>query len=394
MENFVYCAPTKVIFGKGGENNVGREILQAGGTRVLIHFGSESARRSGLLDHVEASLSEAGLSFVSLGGVRPNPRLSKVREGIELAKKAKVDFLLAVGGGSVIDSSKAIAYALRNPEHDIWDFFTGKASPKACAPVGVVLTIAASGSETSNSCVITNEEGWLKRSVNTDYARPRFAIMNPELTFTLPPYQTASGSVDIMMHTQERYFANEKDNELVDRLAEGLLVTVLHNALKALTDPTDYHARAELMWAGSLSHNGLTGTGRQGDFSCHKIEHELGGMFDVAHGAGLAAIWGSWARFVLSHDIGRFAQYAVRVMGCPMNFDHPEETALAGIKAMERFYRSLNMPTSLRELGLTNVTDAQIAEMADKCTDYGKNRIGNFVPLSRDDIVTILKAAR
>lgn len=394
MENFVYYAPTKVVFGKGGENRVGQEILQAGGTRVLVHFGSESARRSGLLDRVEASLREAGLPFVTLGGVRPNPRLSKVREGIALAKAEKVDFLLAVGGGSVIDSSKAIAYALANPEHDIWEFFTGEAMPKACAPVGVVLTIAASGSETSNSCVITNEEGWLKRSVNTDYARPRFAVMNPELTYTLPPYQTASGAVDIMMHTQERYFANEKENELVDRLAEGLLVTVLHNGPKALANPLDYHARAELMWAGSLSHNGLTGTGRNGDFACHKIEHELGGMFDVAHGAGLAAIWGSWARFVLHHDVGRFAQYAVRVMGCPMDFDNPENTALAGIEAMEAFYRSMNMPTSLRELGLTDVSDEQIAVMADKCTNNGANRVGNFVPLTREDIIEILKAAR
>lgn len=394
MENFEFYSPTKVIFGKGTETRVGQEVLRAGGTKVLIHYGGESARRSGLLDRVETSLREAGLAFVSLGGVRPNPRLSKVREGIELAKKESVDFLLAIGGGSVIDSSKAIAYAIANPQCDVWDFFTGRAVPTACTPVGVVLTIAASGSETSNSCVITNEEGWLKRSVNTDYARPRFAVMNPELTYTLPPYQTASGAVDIMMHTQERYFANERENELIDRIAEGLLLTVLHNAPKALADPEDYHARAELMWAGSLSHNGLTGTGRQGDFACHKIEHELGGMFDVAHGAGLAAIWGSWARFVLHHDVGRFAQYAVRVMGCPMNFDHPEETALAGIGAMEAFYRRLNMPTNLRELGLPDVSDEQIRIMADKCTDDGRNRIGNFVPLSRDDIEEILKAAR
>ena len=394
MENFEYYSPTKVIFGKKTEQCVGQEILRAGGSRVLVLYGGESARRSGLLDRIEASLQEAGLIYDMLGGVRPNPRLSKVREGIELAKKEQVDFLLAVGGGSTIDTSKAIAYAIANPETDVWDFFTGKAAPTACAPVGVVLTIAASGSETSNSCVITNEEGWLKRSVNTDYARPRFAVMNPELTYTLPPYQTASGTVDIMMHTQERYFTNDKENELIDRMAEGLLVTVLHNAPKALEDPKDYHARAELMWAGSLSHNGLTGTGRQGDFACHKIEHELGGMFDVAHGAGLAAIWGSWARFVMQHDIGRFAQYAVRVMGCPMDFDHPEKTALAGIEAMEAFYRRLNMPTNLRELGLQDVSDEQIREMAEKCTDSGKNKIGNFVPLSTEDIETILRNAR
>lgn len=302
--------------------------------------------------------------------------------------------MLAVGGGSVIDSAKAIAYAMANPEHDIWDFFDGKAAPSACLPVGVVLTIAASGSEMSNSCVITKEEGGMKRSLNTDLARPRFAIMNPELTFTLPPYQTAAGSVDIMMHTQERYFANEKNNELIDRIAEGLMVTVLHNAPIVMKDPTDYNARAELMWAGSLSHNGLTGTGRLGDFACHKMEHEIGGMFDVIHGAGLAAIWGSWARYVCKHDIGRFAQFAVRVMGCPMDYDNPENTALAGIEALENFYRRLDMPTNLRELGLADVTDAQIHEMAEKCTNGGKNRIGNFVPLGESDIEKIFKMAR
>ena len=211
---------------------------------------------------------------------------------------------------------------------------------------------------------------------------------------TLPPYQTAAGSVDIMMHTQERYFANEKNNELIDRIAEGLMVTVLHNAPIVMKDPTDYNARAELMWAGSLSHNGLTGTGRLGDFACHKMEHEIGGMFDVIHGAGLAAIWGSWARYVCKHDIGRFAQFAVRVMGCPMDYDNPENTALAGIEALENFYRRLDMPTNLRELGLADVTDAQIHEMAEKCTNGGKNRIGNFVPLSESDIEKIFKMAR
>ena len=394
MLNFEYYAPTKVIFGKATETVVGQEIKKYGGKRVLIHYGGESARRSGLLDRVEESLRQADIAFATLSGVKPNPRLSKVREGIELAKRENIDFLLAVGGGSVIDSAKAIAYAMANPEHDIWDFFDGKAAPSACLPVGVVLTIAASGSEMSNSCVITKEEGGMKRSLNTDLARPRFAIMNPELTFTLPPYQTAAGSVDIMMHTQERYFANEKNNELIDRIAEGLMVTVLHNAPIVMKDPTDYNARAELMWAGSLSHNGLTGTGRLGDFACHKMEHEIGGMFDVIHGAGLAAIWGSWARYVCKHDIGRFAQFAVRVMGCPMDYDNPENTALAGIEALENFYRRLDMPTNLRELGLADVTDAQIHEMAEKCTNGGKNRIGNFVPLGESDIEKIFKMAR
>lgn len=394
MINFEYYAPTKVIFGRETELRVGEEIERYNGKKVLIHYGGESARRSGLLDRVENVLREAGISFVTLGGVKPNPRLSKVREGIELARKEDVDFLLAVGGGSVIDSAKAIAYAMANPEHDIWDFFIGLAAPKACLPVGVVLTIAASGSEMSNSCVITNEEGWLKRALNTDLARPRFAIMNPELTYTLPPYQTAAGAADIMMHTQERYFANQKNTELIDRMAEGLMVTVRHNAMIAMRDPKNYDARAELMWAGSLSHNGLTGTGRVGDFACHKIEHELGGMYDVAHGAGLAAIWGSWARFVYKHDTARFAQFAVRVMGCPMDFDDPERTALAGIEAMEDFYRRIQMPTNLRELGLERVSDEDIREMAMKCTGNDTVKIGSFVPLTAGDIEQILKMAR
>lgn len=394
MLNFEYYSPTKILFGRETEQRAGAEIQKLGYRKVLVHYGSASAKKSGLLDRVFRSLEEAGLSYVSLGGVLPNPRLSKVREGIRLAREESVDFLLAVGGGSVIDSAKAIAYGLAAPERDVWDFFDGTAAPTACAPVGVILTIAASGSESSNSCVITKEEGGLKRAVNTDYARPKFAILNPELTCTLPPYQTACGAVDILMHTQERYFANEKENELIDRIAEGLMLTVLHNAPVLLQTPCDYHARAELMWAGSLSHNGLTGTGRQGDFASHKMEHELGGLFDVAHGAGLAAIWGSWARYVLPHDVGRFAQFAVRVMGCPMDFDHPEATALAGIRAMEDFYRRMGMPTNLRELGLPGLKEETIHEMALKCTNGGKMKIGCFVPLSTEDVEHIFKMAQ
>lgn len=393
MTNFDFCVPTKVIFGRDTENRVGKEIAAFGVGRVLIVYGGQSAERSGLLERIRHSLKDTELSFVELGGVKPNPRLSKVREGIELARQESVDFLLAVGGGSAIDTAKAIGYALANPEHDIWDMFLGKTVPKVCAPVGVVLTIAAAGSETSNSCVITNEEGWLKRSCNSECVRPRFAIMNPELTFTLPPYQTASGGADIMMHTQERYFSNDKNTELVDRMSEALMITVKHNILKALADPMDYDARAELMWAGSLSHNGITGVGRQGDYATHKIEHELGGLFDVAHGAGLTAVWGSWARYVMHHDIGRFAQFAVRVMGCPMDYDMPEKTALAGIAALEDFYRTIGMPTNLKELGLDNITDQQIREMAEKCTNWGTVKIGSFVPLETEDIVSILKMA-
>ena len=254
---------------------------------------------SGLLGRCTDSLKAAGIPYELLGGVQPNPRLSRVREGIALAKETGADFLLAVGGGSVIDTAKAIGYALANPEFDIWDLFMGKATAKACAPVGAVLMISAAGSETSNSCVITNEDGWLKKGVNYECSRPRFAIMNPALTCTLPPYQTASGGVDIMMHTMERYFSNTEHTELLDRMSEGLLKTVMANTKKALAEPNDYDARAELMWAGSLSHNNLMGVGKVQDWATHKIEHELGGMFDVAHGAGLAAVWGSWARYAM-----------------------------------------------------------------------------------------------
>lgn len=392
MLNFEYYAPTKVIFGKATETVVGQEIKKYGGKRVLIHYGGESARRSGLLDRVEESLRQADIAFATLGGVKPNPRLSKVREGIELAKRENIDFLLAVGGGSVIDSAKAIAYAMANPEHDIWDFFDGKAAPSACLPVGVVLTIAASGSEMSNSCVITKEEGGMKRSLNTDLARPRFAIMNPELTFTLPPYQTAAGSVDIMMHTQERYFANEKNNELIDRIAEGLMVTVLHNAPIVMKDPTDYNARAELMWAGSLSHNGLTGCGiASGDFMSHKLEHEMGGMFDVTHGAGLAALWPSWARYVYKDCLPRFVRFARNVMGVTTD-GTDEEIALKGIDAMVDFYHSIGMPASFHELGI-DPTDAQIDEMARRCLEACGSALGSAKKLSLDDMIAIYRAA-
>ena len=320
MQNFEYCVPTKVVFGRDTESRCGELVRECGGTHALVVYGGGSAVRSGLLDRCTDSLKAEGIPYELLGGVQPNPRLSRVREGLALAKETGADFLLAVGGGSVIDTAKAIGYALANPEFDIWDLFMGKATAKACAPVGAVLTISAAGSETSNSCVITNEDGWLKKGVNYECSRPRFAIMNPALTCTLPPYQTASGGVDIMMHTMERYFSNTEHTELLDRMSEGLLKTVMANTKKALADPNDYDARAELMWAGSLSHNNLMGVGKVQDWATHKIEHELGGMFDVAHGAGLAAVWGSWARYVMRFNLPRFTRFAVEVMGCEMNY--------------------------------------------------------------------------
>ena len=294
MENFNYYTPTRVVFGRGTENQTGELVKQQGCRKVLVHYGGNSAKKSGLLDRIFRSLEEAGIDYVSLGGVVPNPRLSLVYEGIELCKKKQVDFILAVGGGSVIDSAKAIGYGMAN-EGDVWDFYEGKRQATACMPIGAVLTISAAGSEMSNSSVITNENGWLKRGYNTDYCRPKFAVMNPELTMTLPKYQTASGCVDIMMHTMERYF-NQSDNmELTDGFSEHLIRTVMKNAKILMEHPDDYNARAEVMWAGSLSHNGLMGCGTDGgDWASHQLEHELGGMFDVAHGAGLAAVWSSW----------------------------------------------------------------------------------------------------
>ncbi|MBS6396268.1 MAG: iron-containing alcohol dehydrogenase [Clostridiales bacterium] len=392
MLNFEYYTPTRVIFGKNSETRAGELVKEYGASKVLIHYGGSSARKSGLLDRICSSLEEAGVAYVTLGGVVPNPRLSLVHKGIELCRAEGVDFLLAVGGGSVIDSAKAIGYGLYN-NCDPWLFYSRQAQAEGCMPVAAVLTIAAAGSEMSNSSVITNEEGWLKRGYNNDASRCRFAILNPELTYTLPPYQTASGCTDILMHTMERYFSHEKHTELTDGLCEALLRTVMHNAQILVSDPTSYDARAEVMWAGSLSHNGLTGCGTAGDWATHQIEHELGGMFDVAHGAGLAAVWGSWARYVCHEEIGKFVQFAVNVMGISPDAKTPEETALAGICAMEDFFRSIHMPTSLTELGI-HPTDEQLKEMAEKCSFFGRRTVGGFKVLKAEDIEKIYHMAK
>ncbi len=392
MVNFQYYAPTKVVFGKDTELQTGALAKEFGANKVLVHYGGNSAVKSGLLERVCNSLKEANLPYVTLGGVVPNPRLSLVYKGIELVKKEGVDFLLAVGGGSVIDSCKAIGYGVYN-DCDPWLFYNKQAQAKGCLPVAAVLTIAAAGSEMSHSSVITNEDGWLKRGYSTDYARCKFAVMNPELTYTLPSYQTASGCVDIMMHTMERYFSHEPHTELTDRFCESLIRTVMHNAQILMEHPTDYHARAEVMWASSLSHNGLTGCGTVGDWASHQIEHELGGMFDVAHGAGLSAIWGSWARYVYQENIAKFVQFATHIMDIPDTYGTLQEIALAGICAMEDFYRSIHMPTSLSELGI-HPTDAQIEELSEKCVFFGKRTVGTFKVLKAEDIQKIYQAAR
>lgn len=391
MLNFEYALPTRILFGRGMENRVGQEVKKRNGSRVLVHYGGKSAVESGLLDRVCQCLEEAGLSCVLAGGVRPNPRLSRVEECIRLARQEKVDFILAVGGGSVIDSAKGIGYGLAN-EGDVWEFYSRKRIPAGCAPLGVILTIAASGSETSDGSVVTNDRSRLKRDVGSDYARPKFAILNPELTFSLPEYQTSCGTTDILMHAMERYFTTVRNVELVDGFLESLMKTVMHNFRIVLGNPADYDARAELMLAGSFCHNGLLTCGRKGDWASHALEHELGGMYDVAHGAGLAAVWGSWARYVYRTDVMRFAQFAVNVMGCVMDFGQPEKTALEGIAAMERFMASTGMPVSIRELGY-ELTDRDIARLADSCTDHGTKTVGAFRKLGREDVEKIYKMA-
>lgn len=392
MQDFNFYTPTQVVFGKKGEDKVGELINALNCKKVLVHFGGNSAKKSGLLDRVFDSLTQSGIDYVSLGGVVPNPRLSKVYEGIDLCKKENVDFILAIGGGSVIDSAKAIGYGMAN-DCDVWDFYMKKAVPAGCLPIGTILTLSAAGSEMSNSSVITNEEGWLKRGCNSDYCRPKFAIMNPELTYTLPPYQTASGSTDILMHTMERYFTQGGTMKLTDGISEALMRTVINNSKILMKDPTNYEARAEVMWAGSLSHNGLTGCGSIGDWACHQLEHELGGMFDVAHGAGLAAVWGSWARYVYKYNVARFAQFAVNVLGVPNDFYDQEKTALAGIEAMEAYYKSIDMPISIKELGV-ELNDDQIKELAYKCSFQNTRTVGGVKALNTEDMIEIYKMAR
>lgn len=391
MENFEFYTPTRVVFGKKTEAQVGGLLKEYGAKKVLLHYGGESARRTGLLDRVEESLRAAGIAFTELGGVQANPTLSMAKKGIALCRAEEVDFVLAVGGGSVIDSAKCIADGAANPKDDVWDYFLQKKAPKNALPVGVILTLAASGSEMSASCVITNEETGLKRGFNSMTHRPVFAVCNPELTYSVSKFQTGCGTVDIMMHTLERYFCPTKDTALTDRIAEGLLKSVIEAGKIADRRPDDYEARATLMWAGSLSHNGLTGAGRNFVMQVHQLEHELSGMYpQIAHGAGLSALWPSWARFTCTADPARFAQYAVNVWNIDMDFEDPMKTAQAGIDATEAFYRSLDMPTSLGELG---VDPARIEELAEKCTNGGKRKLQGIRVLDQPEMIEIYRMA-
>ena len=393
MRDFVYHAPTEVVFGKQSEEKVAGLVKKYGGHKVLVHYGGKSAQKSGLLDKICGLLRDGGVDFVCLGGVVPNPRLSLVHEGIDLCRKEGVDFILAIGGGSVIDSAKAIACGVPY-DGEVWDFYLGKASPKCYLPVACVLTIPAAGSEMSESSVITNEDGDVKLGYSNQLSRPKFAIMNPVRTFTLPPYQTAAGVTDMIMHTMERYFSPEDDMDLTDAIAEALMRSMMENVFKVLADPEDYRARAQIMWGGSLAHNDLTGCGLTGDWATHEIEHELSGMFDVTHGAGLAAIWPSWARYVYKENVSRFVRFAVNVLGVPQDFTDPEGTAIKGIEAMERFYHAIGMPINIHELIGKEVSEDEIQEMARKCTRGHKTTQGSFKVLGSEDIEAIYRMAR
>jgi alcohol dehydrogenase YqhD (iron-dependent ADH family) len=392
MNNFNFYTPTKIVFGSNTEDKVGELLQEQQAKKVLIHYGTGSIIRSGLLAKVEKCLQEANIQYILLGGVVPNPLLSKVYEGIELCRKENIDFILAVGGGSVYDSAKAIAAGLCY-DGDVWDFFAGKKTLEKAFPVGGILTLAATGSEMSYASVITKDEGLLKRAIHSDCIRPKFSILNPDLTLTLPDYQTFCGCTDITMHTLERYLNNTTNMEITDSIAEALIRTVINNSHALKENPQNKDARWEIMWSGTLSHNDLTGCGTNGgDWSTHQMEHELGGMFDVAHGAGLAAIWGSWARYVVKVNTHRFEKLAKNVWGLKDEAT-PLLTAIKGIEAFENFFKSIDMPINIKELGY-ELSDEQINELADKCTNGETRTIGSVIKLHKSDIIEIYKKAR
>ena len=391
MLNFTLCIPTKFVFGRDAEYQTGKEIKALGAKKVLIHYGGGSVIRSGLMDIVTKSLDDEGIGYVSLGGVVPNPRASLVYEGIELAKKEKVDFILAVGGGSALDSAKAIALGAVT-DKDFWDFYIGNAEPEAHLPVGTVLTLAATGSESSNSSVITNEITHEKVGLGHQFNRPVLAIMNPSLTMTLPPYQTACGATDIMAHVMERYFTQETEVDVTDRLCEAVISSVVRSARICMKDPTNYDARANLMWAGTIAHNDTVGVGRLSDFASHRIEHELSAKYDVAHGAGLAVIFPAWLRYQLEikNNVMRLAQFAVRIWGVAMNFEKPEETALLGIEQYESFLKDIGMPITLKELGAKT---EDIPYMVKRVRRAADGTVGNYKKLVDEDIQRIFEIA-
>ena len=389
MHDFCYYIPTEIIFGKNTENKVASTIKKYGGKKVLVLYGGGSVIKSGLMETIKKCLDQESLNYIIFGGVQPNPRLSFAREGVKTAVENKIDFILAVGGGSVIDTAKAIAHGVANPTIDLWDFWVGKKALKKSIPVGVMLTISAAGSEMSDSAVLTNEETGEKKGFGSQLNRPCFAIMNPELTFTLPKKQIACGIVDIMMHTLDRYFTQQQGNELTDEFAEALLRTTIKNGRIAIKDQCDYDAMSEIMWCGSVSHNGLTGLGGNKDFVPHKLGHELSGKFDVAHGESLSVVWGAWAKYVYNIDVKRFAKFAEKVWGIRQK--NGEEAALLGIDKTIAYFKSLGMPTSFSELGIGIQPEVVLEELANRCTGYGKYTVGDFKKIKQVDAYQIYK---
>lgn len=392
MQNFEYYTPTKVFFGRGVEEKLGQTIRDLGFRKILLHYGSGSIKKTGLYDKITKNLTELGISYCELGGVEPNPKLSLVREGVELGKRENVDMILAVGGGSVIDSAKAIGLSLAN-DLDPWYMVENyrKLDKIEKFPVGVVLTLAAAGSEMSNSLVITHDEAKLKRSINTDANRPIFAFMNPELTYSVSKYQTACGIVDIMMHTMERYYSPEKGADLTDRISEGLLVSVKDAGLVVINEPDNYEARATLMWASSLSHNGITECGRSRLMPAHRISHDISGIFEVAHGAALSVVFPAWAKYEYKKDIEKFAQMATRVWGIELDEDNPEKTALLGIETMKEYFRTIGMPVSMKEIG---IEEKDYELLVNATTNNGKAGVESYDVLSKEDILNIYKLAQ
>lgn len=388
MDNFNFYSPTEFVFGRERENEAGKYVKKYGGTRVLVHYGSGSAVRSGLLDRVLKSLDSQGIFHTELGGVKPNPRDTLVYEGIKICREKDIDFILSVGGGSCIDSAKAIAVGALY-DGDFWDFYTRKAHIEKAVPIGTVLTISAAGSEGSGGSVITQESTKLKRDAGSDLMRPRFSILNPQLTCTLPAFQTACGTADIMAHVFERYFTNTTEVEITDRLCEAVLLTMVKETPRVIKNPDNYDARANIMWAGMVAHNDIVGVGRSQDWNSHAIEHELSGMYDVAHGAGLAVIMPAWMEFVMPHNVMRFAQMAVRVFGCQMNFEKPEITAKEGIFAFRRFLHDIGLPINLAELGAKEEDIPQLV----KNQGVGDGKTWGFVPLTSSDITEIYNIA-
>lgn len=385
MQSFTFYSPTEIVFGRGAQEQTAQKVKKYGGTRVFLLYGGGSVRKSGLLGEVEKTLADAGIEFRSLGGVQPNPRLAFAEEAAKEASRFGADFILGVGGGSVLDTAKAVAHGVANSDVPLWSFWTREAPLEKTLPVGAVLTISAAGSETSDSAVLTNEAAGQKRGLSTNLNRPRFAIMNPELTFTLPPYQIGCGIVDIMMHTLDRYFTPTRGNALTDEWAEALLRVVIENGTRALEDPHDYDAMSELMWCGSLSHNGLTGLGAKMDFAVHQLGHELSAKFDVAHGASLSTVWGDWAREVCGEHPERFTRYAKNVWGAA--------SAEEGIEATVRYFRSIAMPTCFTELGIGVQTEETVADLVRRCCWDDKRTIGSFKVLGREEIARIYTAA-